>query len=201
MRGRFISLEGVDGAGKSSHVAFIAERLEARGIAVELTREPGGTPLGEALRALLLSEDMHPDTELLLMYAARHEHVAKRILPALEAGRWVISDRFSDASFAYQCGGRGISAARLQALEAWTLQGLQPDLTLLFDVSPEVAAARRAGARGADRFERLDLAFFARVRAAYLTRAREQPERFRVVDSARELLAVRTDLAILIDAL
>jgi dTMP kinase len=149
--GRFITLEGVDGAGKSTHLGFVAEWLRQQGREVIVTREPGGTPLGETLRELLLHRDMDADTELLLMFAARQAHLATLILPALARGAWVVSDRFTDASYAYQCGGRGIEAARIAALETWVQRGFQPDLTLLFDVPPEVAEARRGGGGGGGR--------------------------------------------------
>lgn len=194
-RGKFITLEGVDGAGKSTHLEYLAESIRARGVELVVTREPGGTPLGEKLRGLLLNDPMQPDTELMLMYAARAEHVAALIKPALERGAWVLSDRFHDASYAYQCGGRGIAASRLQALEAWTLDGFKPDLTLLFDVSPEVAATRRAQARAADRFEQEQCAFFTRVRDAYLQRARSEPARIKVIDASHSIDAIRQELA------
>ena len=201
MRGRFISLEGLDGAGKSTHLAFIEGRLRGRGVDLLTTREPGGTPLGEALRGLLLSRGMVADTELLLMYAARVEHVQSVIEPALAAGRWVLSDRFHDASYAYQCGGRGITRARLAALEEWALQGFAPDLTLLLDVPAELAAERRARARAADRFEAEDLEFFRRVRDAYLERAGLNPQRIRVIDATRAPAEIQTDVARLLDSL
>lgn len=192
--GKFITLEGVDGAGKSTHLDYLADKIRARGIELIVTREPGGTPLGEKLRALLLHDPMQPDTELMLMYAARAEHVAALIKPALTRGAWVLSDRFSDASYAYQCGGRGIDAARLKALEEWTLAGFGPDLTLLFDVAPEVAESRRAQARTADRFEQEQAAFFARVRAAYLERAKAEPGRIRVIDASHGIEPIRAEL-------
>ena len=199
--GRFISLEGLDGAGKSTHIEFIARHLRQRGVDLLLTREPGGTPLGEELRGLLLSRAMAADTELLLMYAARVEHVQGLIQPALQAGRWVLSDRFHDASHAYQCGGRGIAAERLAALEAWALRGFAPDLTLLLDVPAELAAERRAQARAADRFEAEDVEFFRRVRAAYLERAALHPQRIRVIDAARPLADIQAELARHLDEL
>ncbi len=199
--GKFITLEGVDGAGKSTHLDYIAEKIRARGVELVVTREPGGTPLGEKLRALLLNEPMQPDTELMLMYAARAEHVAALIKPALARGAWVLSDRFADASHAYQCGGRGIDIGRLQALEDWTLAGFKPDLTLLFDVSAEVAESRRAQARAADRFEQEQAAFFTRVRDAYLQRARSEPGRIRVVDASRSIEAIRGELDRLLEGL
>lgn len=192
--GKFITLEGVDGAGKSTHLDFLADRIRARGVELVVTREPGGTALGEKLRALLLNDAMQPDTELMLMYAARAEHVAALIKPALKRGAWVLSDRFADASFAYQCGGRGIDAGRLQLLEDWTLGGFKPDLTLLFDVSAEVAESRRAQARAADRFEQEQAAFFTRVRAAYLERAQAEPGRVRVIDASHSIESIRAEL-------
>lgn len=199
--GKFITLEGVDGAGKSTHLDYLADRLRARGVELVVTREPGGTPLGEQLRTLLLNEPMQPDTELMLMYAARAEHVAALIKPALARGAWVLSDRFADASYAYQCGGRGIDADRLQALQDWTLAGFGPDLTLLFDVSAEVAESRRAQARAADRFEQEQAAFFTRVREAYLQRARAEPGRIRVIDASHGIEAIRAELDRIMEAL
>lgn len=185
-RGRFITLEGIDGAGKSTQLAALVAFLQQRGVDLVQTREPGGTPLGEKLRALLLHEAMHADTEAMLMFAARREHLAEVIEPALAAGRWVVCDRFSDASFAYQGAGRGLPLARLEALEQWTHGGLQPDLTLLFDLPEDVAAARvQAGRDAADRFEQEQQAFFARVRAGYLARAAADPGRFLVLDAGR----------------
>ncbi len=194
-RGRFITLEGVDGAGKSTHLGWIAERLRARGLDVLVTREPGGTPLGERLRELLLSEPMHLETETLLMFAARREHLARVILPALEAGRWVLSDRFTDATFAYQGGGRGLSKDRIAALERWVQGDLQPDLTLYFDLPVETARQRIAGSQAAlDRFEREDNGFFERVRGAYLERAAGAPQRIRVIDASQPLELVKETL-------
>ena len=183
---RFITFEGMDGAGKSTQIARTADWLRARGHSVLLTREPGGTPLGESLRGLLLHDAMHPDTEALLMFAARREHLAQVIEPALARGDWVLCDRFTDASFAYQGGGRGLDTARLEALEAWVQRGLQPGLTLLFDLPCDVAAQRLAASGGdPDRFEREQSDFFNRVRAAYLTRAQADPGRMQVLDAAR----------------
>jgi dTMP kinase len=192
--GLFITLEGVDGAGKSTHLEWMAGLFRDAGRTVCLTREPGGTPLGEKLRSLVLSEPMHPDTEALLMFAARREHLAQVILPALRAGEVVISDRFTDASFAYQCGGRGVDEGRLAILESWVHGDLQPDLTLLFDVSSAVAEARRSAARSPDRFERERTAFHDRVRSAYLRRAAIYPDRIRVIDAAPDVATVRQDL-------
>ena len=194
-RGRFITLEGVDGAGKSSHVQWIADALREQGREVVETREPGGTAVGESLRSLLLNESMDIETETLLMFAARREHIVRVILPALDAGHWVVSDRFTDATFAYQGGGRGLAAARIAKLEDWVQQGLQPDLTLVFDVPVDVAQQRlRRETLQPDRFERLDAAFFDRVRRAYLDRARQFPQRIRIIDSSRSFEEVRKQL-------
>jgi len=196
MRGLFITLEGVDGAGKSSHLDWLADWFRALGRTVRLTREPGGTPVGERLREIVLHQPMHLETEALVMFAARREHLSAVIQPALAAGEVVISDRFTDASYAYQCGGRGLAEERLAVLEAWVQGALQPDLTLLFDVPTEVAAARLSNAREADRFEREQADFHARVRAAYLRRAQQHPERIRVIDGSRSLEAVRAQLTV-----
>jgi dTMP kinase len=194
-RGKFITLEGVDGAGKSTHLAWIAERLRAGGREVVVTREPGGTPLGERLRELLLAETMHIETETMLMFAARREHLARVIAPALEAGRWVLSDRFTDATYAYQGGGRGLPLDRIAALERWVHGDLQPDLTLYFDLSIEVARQRLAASQAApDRFEREASSFFERVRSAYLERAAAHPNRIQVVDAAQPLDDVKKSL-------
>ncbi|MBV8273012.1 MAG: dTMP kinase [Cupriavidus sp.] len=193
MRGKFITFEGIDGAGKSTHIEWVAERLRARANVVT-TREPGGTPLGEDLRQLLLHRKMHLETEALLMFAARREHIAEVIEPALSRGDWVISDRFTDATFAYQGGGRGLALDRLAALEQWVQGGLQPDLTLLFDVPLETASARLATAREPDKFEAESRAFFERTRAEYLRRAAEAPGRFRVIDATRSIDEIRVTL-------
>lgn len=201
MKGLFITLEGVDGAGKSSHLEWLAEWFRARGRQVWMTREPGGTPVGEKLREIVLHEPMHPETEALIMFAARREHIERVIQPALDLGEVVISDRFTDASFAYQCGGRGLPEARLAVLEAWVHTGLQPDLTLLFDLSPEIAAGRLAAARSPDRFEREREDFHGRVRDAYLRRAEQHPQRIRIVDGGRSLEAVRSQLVAILEGL
>ena len=187
--GFFISFEGIDGAGKSTHLEAFAQLLRSRypGKDVLLTREPGGTPLGEELRRVLLNQAMHIETEALLMFAARREHLAQVIEPALLAGKIVISDRFTDASFAYQGGGRGLSLDKLNTLEE-LVQGraeglIQPNLTLLFDLPGSVAEERRSKARSPDKFEQLDLSFFEKVRAEYLRRAKEDPERFVIIDA------------------
>lgn len=201
MRGLFITLEGVDGAGKSSHTDWLAEHFRARGRTVLHTREPGGTKVGEKLREIVLHEPMHAETEALIMFASRREHLEQVIQPALARGEVVISDRFTDASFAYQCGGRGLPEARLEILERWVHEHLQPDLTLLFDVPDEVARARLAAARSPDRFEQESQAFFERVRAAYLRRAERHPERIRVIDGTRRLDEVRAALATVMKSL
>ncbi len=193
-KAKFITLEGIDGAGKSTHLNWLAERLRRQGKNVLVTREPGGTPLGEALRELLLHQAMHLETEALLMFAARREHLDKVIIPALREGTWVISDRFTDASFAYQGGGRGLDDSKLSILEQWVQQDLQPDLTLLFDVTLEVSRQRLSGNASLDRFEQEKQDFFQRVRDAYLKRAAQFPERIRVIDSGRTLNEIHVDL-------
>lgn len=195
-RGKFITLEGMDGAGKTTHLEWLRGRLEARGVALTVTREPGGTPLGEALRKLLLDshEARQPETEALLMFAARHEHIAQVIEPALAAGRWVLCDRFTDATFAYQAGGSGVAWERISALENWVHGKLQPDLTLYFDLDPETGRERTRQARAPDRFEREQRAFYERVRAAYLRRAAEHPQRIRCIDAARTISEIQVEL-------
>ena len=194
-RAPFITLEGIDGAGKTTHLDAIADWIRRAGHTLVQTREPGGTPLGDTLRKLLLEHDMRPDSEALLMFAARSEHLQAVILPALARGNWVLSDRFSDASVAYQGGGRGLGVDRIEALEAWVHPGFRPDLTLLFDLAPQVAAQRmQLGRTDRDRFEREQTAFFERVRAAYLARALTQPERFCVLDAAQPAERVRADI-------
>ncbi|MFC5512520.1 dTMP kinase [Massilia jejuensis] len=186
-RGKFISFEGIDGAGKSTHIGFVKDFLESRAKTVVSSREPGGTPLGEKLRDLLLHEKMHLETEALLMFASRREHMAQVIEPALNAGSWVLSDRFTDASFAYQSGGRGMDRGKMEALEAWVHPHLQPDLTLLFDVPLAVARERLDATRTLDKFEQEQDEFFARCRAEYLRRAAQFPARFAVIDSTRSI--------------
>ncbi len=195
-RGKFITLEGMDGAGKTTHLGWLRGHLAGRGLPLTVTREPGGTPLGEALRQLLLNspEPRTPDTEALLMFAARREHIATVIEPALAAGRWVLCDRFTDATYAYQAGGSGLAWDRIAALEHWVQGDLQPDLTLYFDLSPEVGRARTSRVREPDRFEREQLAFFERVRAAYLRRAAEHPQRIRIIDAARSIAEIQKEL-------
>jgi len=196
MRGRFITLEGIDGAGKSSHLHWVARYLRSRGIRVKVTREPGGTPAGERLRRLVLGSRhrLHAETETLLMFAARREHLAKVIVPALEHGVWVVCDRFTDATYAYQSGGSGIAWKKIDALERWVHPGLQPDLTILFDVSPAVGRRRTARKRKLDRFEREQEAYFKRVRSAYLRRARANARRIRVLDAQEGLNQVKKEL-------
>lgn len=194
MTGRFITLEGVDGAGKSTHIEWLVQALRARGLDVVSTREPGGTPLGERLRSLLLSEPMGLDTETLLMFAARCEHLQQVIAPALARGAWVVCDRYTDATYAYQGGGRELGAARVAALEQWLQPTLRPDLTWLFDVPLEVARARMAGERQLDRFEQEGQAFFERTRQAYHARVQADPERIHVIDASQPLAAVRAAL-------
>jgi len=199
-RGRFITLEGVDGAGKSTHIAWLTDAVRAHGVSVVSTREPGGTPLGERLRALVLTEPMALETETLLMFAARSEHVRTVIQPAIEAGEWVVCDRFTDATYAYQGGGRELGASRIATLEQWVHPAFQPDRTWLFDVPLEVARARLADAREPDRFEREGAAFFERTRAAYHARAAADPERFRIIDGTLSIAEIREQLqASLID--
>ena len=192
--GKFITFEGVDGAGKSTHIDAFVQALRQRGKTVIATREPGGTPLGEKLRELLLHEPMHLETEALLMFAARREHIAQVIRPALERGDWVISDRFTDASFAYQGGGRKLSNEKLTLLEQWVQADLQPDLTLLFDVPLEVARERLNRSRTLDKFEQEKDEFFTGVREAYLQRAAQFPQRIRVIDSTRAIDEVAREL-------
>ena len=203
-RGRFITLEGIDGAGKSTHAAWLKEALLTRGRTVVATREPGGTPLGEALRALLLTHPMTHDTEALLMFAARREHVEQVIDPALARGDWVLCDRFTDATFAYQGGGHGVPRERIAELERFIPANCRPDLTILFDVPIEVSRERlergRASGRDLDKFEREEFAFFERVRNVYLERAAREPARFRVVNAARPMNEVQSDLSRLLEA-
>ncbi|MGM3276475.1 dTMP kinase [Ralstonia sp. 24A2] len=205
MTGKFITFEGIDGAGKSTHLAWFAQQLQAKlapqGKKVVVTREPGGTPLGERLREVLLHERMHLETEALLMFASRREHIAEVIQPALDAGDWVISDRFTDATFAYQGGGRGLAIDRLEALEQWVQQGLQPTKTILFDLAPEIAAARLADARTPDKFEAESAQFFLRTRAEYLRRAAAEPQRFVVLNANRERTELQKDLEMLLATL
>lgn len=202
VRGRFITLEGIEGAGKTTQLAVVAEVLQAAGITVVTTREPGGTPVAERIRALLLDPNhrgMAATSELLLMFAARAEHLVQRIIPALSAGHWVVCDRFTDATYAYQGGGRGLDQRQIAQLEALVQAGLHPDLTLLLDLPAAEGIARARGRRGEaaspDRFEAETLAFFERVRAAYLGRAAQAPARIRVIPAAAPLAAVSAAVA------
>lgn len=192
--GRFITFEGIDGAGKSTHVDWFADRLREAGHSVQVTREPGGTALGEILRDITLNQAMSGLTELLLVFAARAEHLEQRIRPALARGEWVVCDRFTDSTFAYQGAGREMGESRVAQLEALVHGDLQPHLTLLFDLEANEAARRRAKARAADRFEAEDLEFFTRVRTAYLRRAQADPDRFVVIDSSKPLDEIRAEL-------
>lgn len=193
-RGKFITLEGMDGAGKSTHIAHIIATLQSHGHTVVSTREPGGTPLGERLRALLLHEEMHVETEALLMFAARKEHLEKVILPALNRGDYVLSDRFTDASYAYQVGAKGLAYAKMEMLETWVQGDMQPDHTLLFDVPVEVSIARLANAREPDKFEREGADFFHKIRETYLLRAQKFPQRFTVINTNQPLDKVKVEV-------
>ncbi len=184
MTGRFISFEGIDGAGKSTHIQAVADWFRARGADVQLSREPGGTPLAETLRDIVLNQPMGSLTELLLMFAGRRDHVEMVIKPALAAGKTLLCDRFTDASFAYQGGGRGLPLSVLDPLADWVQEGTEPELTLWFDLPSEQAAARRASAREADRIEQQDLDFFERVRAGYADRAAKAPQRMVRIDAS-----------------
>jgi dTMP kinase len=191
-RGKLITLEGVDGAGKSTHLGYVVERLRALGREVVVTREPGGTPLAERLREMVLGDAMEPLAETLLMFAARADHVARVIRPALEAGKWVVCDRFTDATAAYQGGGKRVSAELIERLAEAAHPGLAPDRTLVFDCDYEVARRRLAASgKPLDRFEREDRGFFERVRGAYLARARAEPARIRVIDANGNVAAIR----------
>ena len=195
--GKFITLEGMDGAGKSTHIPRIIELIKAKGVEVVATREPGGTPLGEALRDILLHQTMFVETEALLMFAARQEHILTVILPALQRGAYVVSDRFTDASYAYQHGAKGLSLGKMQALEDW-VQGsqteknsLQPDMTLLFDVPVDVSIARLKNARTPDKFEQENADFFVKIRECYLSRAEQFPKRIKVINANQALEKVK----------
>lgn len=197
---RFITFEGIDGAGKSSHIEAVAARLRGGGAEVVVTREPGGTPLAERLRELLLHSNMDALTEALLVFAARRDHVAQVIAPALARGASVLCDRFTDATFAYQGGGRGFDLGVLAQLEQWVHRDLQPDLTLWFDLPAAVAAERRAAARTPDRFERQDEAFFERVTAGYRARATGDAARFARIDALRAQPEVAAQIAAVLQA-
>ena len=200
-RGKFITLEGVDGAGKSTHIPLIAELLAKGNREVVITREPGGTPLGEKLRELLLSHPMHVETETLLMFAARREHIEQVVRPALARGAYVLSDRFTDATFAYQCGGRGVPAEKISILEKWVQEDFQPDLTLLFDLPVVVSQQRLSGVRNPDRFEQEGADFFERIRHAYLKRASEFPQRFHTIDASQPIHLIHKELEYIISTI
>ena len=204
-RGKFITFEGIDGAGKTTHLGWFRERLEAKvastGRSVVMTREPGGTPLGEQIREIVLHQKMDLETEALLMFALRRQHLADVIEPALARGDWVLSDRFTDATFAYQGGGRGLPRDKLETLERWVQGGFQPDLTVLFDLPPEIANERRSAARDPDRFESESTAFFDRTRAEYMRRAEEAPYRFAIIDSSQSITRIQKQLEELIAVL
>jgi dTMP kinase len=191
---KFITFEGMDGAGKSTHLGWFADTLRQRGLDVVVTREPGGTPLGEQLREILLNHSMCPGTEAMLMFAARLEHIELIIKPALRSGKWVVSDRFSDASFAYQGGGRGVDWDKLRQLEQWVHAGLQPDLTLFFDVPVEVARQRLESNVSLDRFEQEQADFFERVRSGYHKRVSENPKRYVVIDAGLTVQLIKQKL-------
>jgi dTMP kinase len=200
-RGKFITLEGGEGVGKTTNLAFVVERLKSRDIDVVATREPGGTALGETVRSILLNHtQVLPEAELLLIFAARLHHIRETIEPALRNGRWVVSDRFTDASYAYQGAGRGIDASRIEYLENWIQKDLRPDLTFLFDAPVEVGMERARKRSGSDRFEGEGADFFRRVREAYLTLARREPERVRPIDAARPLAEVQEQIAAELDS-
>ena len=201
MKGRFITFEGIDGAGKSTHIDALASRLRGLGQDVVCTREPGGTPLAEKLRSLFLNEAMDPLTEALLVFAARRDHLQQVIVPKLSRGSTVLCDRFTDATFAYQGAGRGFSVEILGHLEQWVQVGLQPDLTLWLDLPPLIAAQRRASARSADRFEQQDVEFFSRVRSGYLARANAHPERVCRIDAEQDVATVQQQIDLALEAL
>lgn len=198
--GIFITFEGIDGAGKTTHMDTLERLLQSQGREVVRTREPGGTPLAEKLRSLFLHDAMDPLTETLLVFAARRDHLTQVILPALARGAWVMCDRFTDATFAYQGGGRGFDTQILGTLEGWVQEQRQPDLTFLFDLSPAVAASRLAAARQPDRFEAQDTAFFERVRQAYLDRRGQQPHRFALIQADAKPEAVAEQILQIVQA-
>lgn len=203
-RGKFITVEGVEGGGKSSNIHFLSQYLGDKGIDVIVTREPGGTDVAEAIRHVLLDVNlpsMHENTELLLMFAARAEHLQTKILPALAAGKWVISDRFTDATYAYQGGGRGVSLSKISALENWVQGDLRPDYTLLFDLDVELGLQRTRQRGAADRFEQEQVEFFQRIRESYLQMAEKESKRFYQIDAAQSLDKVQQQLIYVIDQL
>ena len=203
-RGKFITVEGIEGGGKSTNIAYIAEQLDIAGIEYILTREPGGTEVAEVIRSILLDSElptMHEDTELLLMFAARAEHLQKKILPTLATGKWVICDRFTDSSYAYQSGGRGIAIERIATLENWVQGELRPDITLLFDLDADVGLARTRIRGEADRFEKEAVDFFNAVRQHYLAMAKQHPERYRLINAQQDLPEVQQQVQKVLDEL
>ena len=203
-KGKFISIDGVEGAGKSTQIAFICDYLHRKGIDVVKTREPGGTDLGEKIRSLLLGHDnegMHSDTELLLMFSARNELIQNKIKPALAAGQWVVSDRFTDASFAYQGGGRLLNIDRISKLESWVQGKFQADLTLLLDVGVDVGMARIESRKTKDRIEKEQREFFERVRSTFIDRSKLYPERIKLIDASQSIEQVQKQIQLFIEAL
>ena len=203
-RGKFITIDGVEGAGKSTQITFICDYLKAKGVNVILTREPGGTDVGEKIRTLLLSNStgkIHADTELLLMFAARNEHIQNKIMPALKQGDWVLSDRFTDASYAYQGGGRGLDVSRIVQLEQWVLQDFTPDMTLLLDVPVEIGMSRVESRGKKDRIELEATDFFNRVRQAYIDRSEQFPDRIKLIDSSQTVEHTRQQIKVILDSL
>ncbi|MCS5588862.1 MAG: dTMP kinase [Candidatus Thioglobus sp.] len=203
-RGKFITIDGVEGAGKSTQIEFICEYLKAKGVNVILTREPGGTDVGEKIRTLLLSNStgkMHADTELMLMFAARNEHIQNKIMPALGRGDWVLSDRFTDSSYAYQGGGRGLDMERIKQLESWVVQDFAPDMTLLLDVPVEVGMSRVESRGKKDRIEMEKMDFFDRVRKAYIARSEEFPDRIKLIDSSQTIEHTTKQIGEILDTL
>ena len=203
-RGKFITIDGVEGAGKSTQITFICDYLKAKGVKVILTREPGGTDVGEKIRTLLLSNStgkMHADTELMLMFAARNEHIQNKIMPALGRGDWVLSDRFTDASYAYQGGGRGLDVERIAQLEQWVLQDFIPDMTLLLDVPVEIGMSRVESRGKKDRIELEATDFFNRVRQAYIDRSEQFPERIKLIDSSQTVEHTKQQIKVILDLL
>ena len=203
-RGKFITIDGVEGAGKSTQIEFVCEYLKAKGVNVILTREPGGTDIGEKIRTLLLSNStgkMHADTELMLMFAARNEHIQNKIMPALKQGDWVLSDRFTDASYAYQGGGRGLDVERIAQLEQWVLQDFTSDMTLLLDVPVEIGMSRVESRGKKDRIELEATDFFNRVRQAYIDRSEQFPERIKLIDSSQTVEHTKQQIKVILDLL
>ena len=194
MKGKFITFEGVDGAGKSTHIDEVISFLESQKIAVKRTREPGGTKLGEKLRELLLHDEMDPETETLLMFAARRQHIAEIIKPALDEGVFVVSDRFTDATYAYQYGGKQVAYSKIQTLEAWVHPDLKADLTLLFDLPVEISIDRLKKNRRPDKFEKESEAFFNRLRNVYLDLARQHPNRYKIINANQPIETVSHDV-------